>query len=759
MKRKKILITSAVVLLFLTFVSAISVFSADGDTTTQPKSVKVGGVELEAKRFPISRYQANNEDSDDWLKGPFIGFTNVLFSTAGNIVRVVDVGMEVLNSLQPIDTFADSITNVSKSVYTTLKNNFGETLFIFAVGYIFYLFAVKGSVKEAMRRSILFIVVLVIGGWYISNAGYVMKGLNALSVEVQGKLLNVGSGLLGIAKDDGRFIDTSNIEEGKEMEGAIAVLRNLYFDLTLKKPYMIVNFGETNEKKINEKGGDDKGGLNRVDKLLSYKLTSDGEKAKLEYITGTEIKKYNNEALTSGNAFNQFGESLIALAFSIALGVPFLGLAFLNFLLQLIALVIVFFVPFSFILAYIPQFAYSGFVTLGRLGSVYILKAMLGIIFLFVYVICFIIDTLLPPNNFGMYLLNVIVLSLTFWMGFKHRNKIVKFATAGKVVSVDNKMMENMRKEIVQPSWETAKNTYGKLKEKFTGKDGVEEGEDLKQSSDPSLSHYGGNLGTEGQIVERTPQKNQSVNALNDKKALERKPQDSIKKDQTNNVSEKQKNEWGNITDKDNNPNIGATLLKENEHFRRSPLVKDTKKETDRTDQKEFVERNHSNAMQYRGEDQNNLAVGLKKEKESDNLRKAPMVQENMSKTDRTNQSQFVSGLESNYLKPANEAQVKSFHTPHKENNNDSDIKIVRPITNSPSVQTDNFFNEKKQSNPSSETQFVNRETVNKVATKSPRLKRSNQIIANRTENVSLSDIGSRTSSKGEDRLRRDERA
>ncbi|MEC1288204.1 CD3337/EF1877 family mobilome membrane protein, partial [Bacillus paralicheniformis] len=180
MKRKKILIASAIVLLFLTFVSAISVFSADGDTTTQPKSVKVGGVELEAKRFPISRYQANNEDSDDWLKGPFIGFTNVLFSTAGNIVRVVDVGMEVLNSLQPIDTFADSITNVSKSVYTTLKNNFGEMLFIFAVGYIFYLFAVKGSVKEAMRRSILFIVVLVIGGGYISNAGYVMMGLNAL---------------------------------------------------------------------------------------------------------------------------------------------------------------------------------------------------------------------------------------------------------------------------------------------------------------------------------------------------------------------------------------------------------------------------------------------------------------------------------------------------------------------------------------------------------------------------------------------------
>nr|WP_326069723.1 hypothetical protein [Bacillus licheniformis] len=200
MKRKRILIVSAVVLLFLTFATALSVFSADGDVTTQPKVEKAGGVELEIKRFPISRYQANNEDSDDWLKGPFIGFTNVLFSTAGNVVRVVDMGMEVLNNLQPIDAFADSITNVSKRVYTTLKDNFGEALFIFAVGYILYLFAVRGSAKEAMRRSILFLVVLIIGGWYMSNAGYVMKALNALSVEAQGKLLNAGNGLLGLQK-------------------------------------------------------------------------------------------------------------------------------------------------------------------------------------------------------------------------------------------------------------------------------------------------------------------------------------------------------------------------------------------------------------------------------------------------------------------------------------------------------------------------------------------------------------------------------
>ncbi|MED4342911.1 CD3337/EF1877 family mobilome membrane protein [Bacillus licheniformis] len=742
MKRKRILIVSTVVLLFLTFATALSVFSADGDVTTQPKIEKAGGVELEIKRFPISRYQANNEDSDDWLKGPFIGFTNVLFSTAGNVVRVVDMGMDILNNLQPIDEFANSITNVSKRVYTTLKDNFGEALFIFAVGYIFYLFAVRGSAKEAMRRSILFLVILIIGGWYMSNAGYVMKALNALSVEAQGKLLNAGNGLLGIAKDEGRFVEASNIEKGKEMEGTIAVMRNLYFDLALKKPYMIVNFGEANEKKINEKGSDDKGGLNRVDKLLSYKLSSDGEKARLEYIKSTEIDKYNNEALTSGNAYNQFGESIIGLFASIALGIPFLGLSFLNFLLQIIALVIVFFVPFAFVVSYIPQFAYSGFVSLGRLGSVYILKAMLGIVFLFVYVICFIIDTLLPPNNFGMYLLNVIVLFLTLFLGFKHRNKIVKFVTAGKVVSVDNNMMENMRRNVVQPSWQSAKDVWNKT---FGRNDHNKTPEDLKHSSDPSVSNNATALGTESLSVERTPQKDQNISRLDNKKALDRKPQHSMKSEQHNNLLKKQDNERG-IVPGQNNGSDNDGLRKEEEQFKRAPVIRNTEIEAERTDQKDFVKRNRFNDSQ----NQYNSTVDIQQEQKSDNPRKAPIVQENIRETERTKQSQFAEIQEEKGInQPTN---VENIRTLNNENVNSNDVKIVRSNAPSSSVQTGNFFSGEKQNNPSSET-HVNREAaVKKVAPKDSGFKRSDQTVA-------LNDIASRTSSKAENRLRSDKRS
>lgn len=79
----------------------------------------------------------------------------------------------------------------------------------------------------------------------MSNAGYYMKALNVLSVEAQGKFLTAGNGLVGIVQDEGNFADSSAIKKGKEMEGTVAVMRNLYFDIALMKPFLIVNFGET----------------------------------------------------------------------------------------------------------------------------------------------------------------------------------------------------------------------------------------------------------------------------------------------------------------------------------------------------------------------------------------------------------------------------------------------------------------------------------------------------------------------------------
>ncbi|QCT28784.1 CD3337/EF1877 family mobilome membrane protein [Bacillus velezensis] len=788
MKKKKILIVSAVILLFITIITAVSTIAADGDTTTQPKIEKSGGVELESKRFPISRYQANNEASDKILEGPFVGMTNVTFSFAGNIVRVVDVGMDVMYNLKPIDKFADSITNVSKTVYKSLKKNFGEALFIFVGGYVVYLFFVRGSAKDAMRRSILFIVVLVIGGLWVSNSGYYMKGLNALSVELQGKLLKAGNGLIGIVENEGVYADASKIEKGKEMEGTVAVMRNVYFQIALKKPYLIVNYDQTSAAKINEKG-DSKDDLSRVDRLLSYKLTDEGQEEKMEYIKKTEKKKYKNDAMTTGNVFNQLGESFIAVAAAIAIGIPFLGLAFLSFLLQIIALAIVFFIPFAFIIAYVPQLAMSGFVALGRLGSIYLIKAMLGILILFVYVLCFMVDTLIPPNSFGMYLLNTVVLALIMWIAIKKRDSIVQFVTAGKVVSVDNNMVDNMRKEYVQPSWEAAKKGAGRLSgaigqigNVFGNRKGKGGFEDQESSSSEGASAGGSSpvmvTGFNNGAISRTPQQNEkaSVAPPSDqaRKALERKPQNMRKEQPRLTPSELQKKQQLNSSARDwrregvKAPMMDDVLKEEQEGaYKRAPMLQEKMDEKDRSDQRQFVENSDVASHETDG----NLH-----QQEEDKIKRAPLHQETMTEEERTDQQQFserehrakgydhqVAQVERENISPAyQEVQKETQHTPssgvkteHKQPNQ----SVIRPSETTSKVRTDGFSMEKKQSvSPGGESRFVNREVPKKVNEQPVTLKRKSSKVVNKVETLPLHDIVGRSSVKGIDRLREDER-
>lgn len=351
MEEKNCLYFSSCIPFILNSWYSISLFfgSTDSDPEdhmVEPNIEEQGGVELQVKRYPVSRYMANNEDADGMIKGAFVGMNNVIFSVSGYIVLVVDTAMDRLYSLQPIDEFSDTLTSISTTIYDTLREHFGQMLFIFACGYILYLTMVQGTIKEAMRRSVLFLMVLIFGGYWMLNAGFFMQSLNALSVEAQGYLLDAGNGLVSMADGEGIYADTELIDEDNKLEGTIAVMRNVYFDLALKRPYLLVNYGETNEEAVNDHdpgeglpGGDH---YNRVDRLLAFDLTNDGQEHRLRAVRD-EVEDYNNENMGGGNVFSQFGQALISFVGSLFLGIPFLLLSLFNFLLQLVALALAFF--------------------------------------------------------------------------------------------------------------------------------------------------------------------------------------------------------------------------------------------------------------------------------------------------------------------------------------------------------------------------------------------------------------------------------
>ncbi|MGN7312672.1 CD3337/EF1877 family mobilome membrane protein [Alkalicoccobacillus gibsonii] len=562
MKRKLLLLGVAILLpLFLVFATISVTYAEDeekppqgsenmSDVTIEEK----GGVELDIKRFPLNRYFANNEDRSHTLRGAFVGFANLSFTIGTFVVETVDKSMEIMYSLEPIEKFADLLTGVTSTVYDTLQTYFGELFFIIAIGYMIYLCIVRGSVKEAIRRFILLLLVLVVGGYWMMNAGYLLKSMNAISVEAQGYLLEAGNGLITIAEGDGVYADTQNIDEEDRLNGTVSVMRNIYFDLAVKKPYLIANYGTTSENAVNNHDDDPSklpGGsnYNRVDRLLSFELTSDGMDDRDDYVKG-EISELNNDNLGSGNVFAQLGISLLVLVGAVGIGIPFFLLPFLNLILEVLALALTFALPFAFIMAYIPTFANSGFKAIGKLLSVFLIKALIGILVLFVYLLCFIVDTLLPPNGFAMYLVNLFSMIILFFFMIKKRDTLVNFITAGKVQSVDNNMVKNVQRDVVNPALQplqskmaglrlasskqtgqeasspsSSVNTPNLTREQATatGKKGVEKEDRTAQTKDHQETPTSGSTAFMKTNNERTPQQVKQTRAERKKEQKEEK--------------------------------------------------------------------------------------------------------------------------------------------------------------------------------------------------------------------------------------------
>ncbi len=493
----------------------------DGDKTVQPKVEKVGGVELEISRFPLEHYQAHNQAEDGMIKGTIVSLSNVMLGTTQIIVLVVDKAMDLFMSAEPIEGFSDAVTDVSKKMYSVLKNSFGEIIFVFMIGFVVYLFLIRGSFKEGMRRFVLFFMVMIVAGLWVGKAGYWIESLNALSIEAQGKLITVGNKLTDSFSSKGdSSLTMDDVKKGQELKGTTAVLRNFYFNAALKNPYLVTNYGTPNEKTILKKG-DGKGGLDRIDTLLSFKLTSEGRSAKKEFINDKEVKEYKNQSIAEGSIYAQLGYSFIGMLAAISLGVPFFLIPFLNFLIQIIVLAIAFFLPFAFILSYVPQFAYSGFVSLGRMFALFIMKAMLTLVLVFVYAVCVIVNKTIPPTNLGMYFLNVAALSAILIFAFLKRDKIINFVTAGKVQSVDANLLENTRKQVVQPSFDGMKkvgNGFSEWKKKRDAKKAAEEEQYLadKRRAPQNQSNDGNSK------FNRTSQNNPPKNDVSSKNEIER---------------------------------------------------------------------------------------------------------------------------------------------------------------------------------------------------------------------------------------------
>ncbi|MCT1577301.1 hypothetical protein M3E13_13470 [Oceanobacillus kimchii] len=505
--KKLVLSFITIGLLVVLVVSVPTVYADDSEYMERPR-VEEDTVNLLIERYDLNRYKVNNEDEENRFKSALISLNNGMFQITSFVVEMVDTALDHMFSIDMLNEFADDISNISYQMYVTLKTNFGEMLFVFACGYIIWLAFSKGTFRESIRRSILFIAVLVVAGYWTFNTGTIIKVVNNISNEAQTKIIDTGNSIIDIIDDgSGVFSDTSTINTGSTDEtvsGTLTVMRNLYFDLAYERPYLFMNYGDVNKEEINnhDLNGDELSigsGFNRVDRLLAFKNTKDAQEMRLEYVENDEVEALGNTNMGGGNAYSQLGIAFLSPFLAIGLGIPFFILASFNFIIQLFIILILFCIPFAFILSYIPQFAMSGFKMIGYLFTAFAVKIILSLFVLFVYLMCYLVDTFLAPTNIGMYLLNVAVLVVLLFFMIIKRDMIVKVVTAGRVQSLDSGFMNNVNQKMVNP-------TFEKIKDKLTSRGKTNEEVSPVQNPNINANRNNEMVNGKGTNVNRTPQ-------------------------------------------------------------------------------------------------------------------------------------------------------------------------------------------------------------------------------------------------------------
>lgn len=447
MKTKRIFVVVAL-LISMSFSFCMAVYAED-DSVTGKQEVTQGGVVLKNAEYPLDSYVGIADTGDsNIIKNSILDLGNTLFWLSKVIYQGFDIGIANLASADILNDQLEKVPDAANSLWQTITEHYVIIFILLVVIMFIYTFAVKGSVGEAVGMLFRMCGVFILATIWLSNSAYFVKSINNVSEEIQGYVLSVA----------GTFSEeVANVPSVEQVAGTTAMLRNTYFNAAVYRPYLIMNYGTTDEKLILQ---DDVG---RIDSVLGVRQVSDYEdedgsvdlkkkatddlfediyglnvndaNQKLSQIAEKEVKNLNNDYMDKGGSgvYAKLGIGMINIFLVILLGIPFLLLALVNLFVQILILGIVLLLPLSFAVSLIPRFSLSGVKLLLQLVGQFIYKAIITLFLIFALLVIQVVDGVFPPLGIGGYIINTVVLIILLNLMILKRNDIISMVTAGYI--------------------------------------------------------------------------------------------------------------------------------------------------------------------------------------------------------------------------------------------------------------------------------------------------------------------------------------
>lgn len=384
------------------------------------QDVKQGGVTLNSERYPIDQYKgyADLNTTTHPVKDMIRGVGNTFFYINKLIWQGFDKVINLLSTTDVLNGKIDQINSAAASIWQTLIDNFLALILVVVAIAAGYTFALKNDLVGGFAMIGKTVLVFVLCSVFLVFGTSLMKGVNTISGGLQGSFLKAALVFDG---------SSQNIDPNQPEAGTTAVLRNTYFDTAVYRPYLLMNYGTTDEKSIT------KNDSSRIDDLLKQKKDSGSDN-----VVKQENKRLNNKYMQDGDEGinTKLAVGLVAPMITLGLGIPLLLISLFNLIIQIGILALLLLVPLSFFVSLLPWFGNSGYKNLARIIGLFFFKAFTAMFIMFLLLIIQIVDSFISPNSVGGYIANSALLIIVAFLMILKRDWIISTVTGGRVATV-----------------------------------------------------------------------------------------------------------------------------------------------------------------------------------------------------------------------------------------------------------------------------------------------------------------------------------
>lgn len=326
-------------------------------------------------KYPVDNYSLDYfvDSKWDWLPwnwGDGIG-KSVMFGiySITNLIWLISVYLSnaagyLIGEAYSLDFISDTTQAIGKNIQTLaginqrgfISSGFYPGLILILIMimgiYVTYTGLIKRETTKATGALVSFLTIFILSSSFIAYSTSYISRINEFSSDISNAALDIGSKMT---------MPNSN-SKGKDSVDAI---RDSLFEIQVKKPWMILQFGESDTKKV---------GKERVESLESTSPFANKGKDRIE-IVKDEINNKNNDNMTITKTVSRLGITFFIFIFNILISIFVFILTGIMIFSQVLFIVFAIFLPISFLLSMIPNFNHLMKTTIMRLFNVIMMRA------------------------------------------------------------------------------------------------------------------------------------------------------------------------------------------------------------------------------------------------------------------------------------------------------------------------------------------------------------------------------------------------